>query len=99
MRKYRSEKFVFFFQIYSDIWSDLSLDSPIFGALLREIKDEYDNYLSYLLDIVKSTDRHDLLRSHYAIDDASFKSKSKEAKALLYEVENLENNCREALIR
>lgn len=75
------------------------MDSSIFGSLFSEIKDEYDNYLSHLLDVMKLTDRTDILQSHDVMDDISSKAKSKKAKAFQREVEDLENNCREALIR
>ena len=86
-------------QIYSDVWNDLILDSTIFGSLLDEIKTEYDSYLSTLLDIVEYTDLDDAPRSLHAIEDAASGVRAQKADGLLHDVEDLERQCKDALLR
>ncbi|XP_014783973.1 uncharacterized protein LOC106879060 [Octopus bimaculoides] len=38
-------------QCFNNIFNDLIINSPVFGTALHIIKIEYDNYISYLLDI------------------------------------------------
>ncbi|XP_031560594.1 uncharacterized protein LOC116296678 [Actinia tenebrosa] len=50
-------------QIYTDIWQEIIDHSDTFGGILKSIKDEYDNYMSYLLDTQRPS-QHKLLYHH-----------------------------------
>ena len=85
--------------MYSEVWDDLVLDSSIFGALLKEIKNEYDNFLSHLLELVKLNDHDEILRSYHVIDDVIAASRSRIAENLFQKVDDLEVACRNALLK
>ncbi|XP_043993145.1 uncharacterized protein C6orf118-like isoform X2 [Gambusia affinis] len=42
--------------VFSDVFDDVCEGSPVFGRILREIKTEYDLYISHLMDIHSSQD-------------------------------------------
>lgn len=48
-------------QLFSEIFADVAKDSPTFGHILTEIKQEYDSYLSRLLNSQSST-QHQVLQ-------------------------------------
>ncbi|XP_015760014.1 PREDICTED: uncharacterized protein C6orf118-like [Acropora digitifera] len=57
-------------QIYNAIFDGIIADSQTFGPILRRIKDEYDNYMTHLLDTQKPS-QHQVLYHH--IDSLSEK--------------------------
>nr|CAB3227147.1 uncharacterized protein C6orf118-like [Phallusia mammillata] len=87
-------------QLYAEIWSDLAVDSSMFGDLLAEIKREYDIYLTQLLDSMKTSDRGELARCLHAVEDLSQEEDLPVvAEELRKDVENLENVCMDVLNR
>ncbi|XP_032238155.2 uncharacterized protein C6orf118 [Nematostella vectensis] len=50
-------------QIFTDVWQDIINQSDTFGDVLQKIKDEYDNYMSYLLDAQRPS-QHRMLYRH-----------------------------------
>ncbi|KAK3748801.1 hypothetical protein QZH41_016022, partial [Actinostola sp. cb2023] len=50
-------------QIYTDIWQEIISNSELFGEILQKIKDEYDLYMSHLLDTQRPS-QHRLLYNH-----------------------------------
>ena len=71
----------------------------MFGAILGEIKQEYDDYLSHLLDMMKYNGHDDVIKSQRVMDDVSSLSRSKKVEILFEEVDDLEVKCRDALLR
>ncbi|CAK8687817.1 unnamed protein product [Clavelina lepadiformis] len=86
-------------QLYSEIWSDLTIDSSILGSLLGEIKEEYDSYLTFLLDSMKSSNRVELASCLKEAEDVSNDEKLRIAEEVCNEVDTLETLCKEALLR
>lgn len=85
-------------QVYSEVWQDLCLDSSIFGPILSEIKAEYDNYLSDLLDEMKATNHAELLSCLSVVDGMS-ENNHIDVENLQEIVENLEEQGRQGLLK
>ncbi|XP_027861914.1 uncharacterized protein C6orf118 isoform X3 [Xiphophorus couchianus] len=55
--------------VFSDVFDDVCEGSPVFGRILREIKTEYDLYISHLMDTHSSQDNVPLEPFVNDIDD------------------------------
>ncbi|XP_054885390.1 uncharacterized protein LOC129359641 [Poeciliopsis prolifica] len=55
--------------VYSDVFDDVCEGLPVFGRILREIKTEYDLYISHLMDTCSSQDSVPLQPFVNDIDD------------------------------
>lgn len=82
-------------QIYNRCFTEITEESKTFGPLLKRIKDEYDSYMSYLLDTQKPS-QHKVLYHH--IDSLSENpSSSDKLKDEEKRVETLEKEARHLL--
>ena len=71
----------------------------MFGDVLGEIKQEYDHFLTHLLEMVKYADHDEVLRSYHVMDDVIATSRTRRAETLFQEVDELELACRNALLK
>nr|XP_039252286.1 uncharacterized protein C6orf118-like [Styela clava] len=85
-------------QAYGEVWHDLCLDSSIFGPILSETKDEYDRYLSDLLDEMKATNHTELLSCLNAANGMTG-TNEEDVETLQNTVEDLEEQGRQGLLK
>ncbi|XP_046859542.1 uncharacterized protein LOC124452928 [Xenia sp. Carnegie-2017] len=76
-------------QLYSDCFAEIIKHMPSFSNLLRQIKEEYDGYLAYVLDQNKLSKFKDLYAQIPAISEA--KTTADAVRLQQIQLENLEN--------
>uniref|UniRef100_A0A3Q2NZ72 Translin-associated factor X-interacting protein 1 N-terminal domain-containing protein n=1 Tax=Fundulus heteroclitus TaxID=8078 RepID=A0A3Q2NZ72_FUNHE len=74
--------------VFSDVFDDVCEGSPVFGRILREIKTEYDLYISVLMDshssqdhVASVKDTGEITRSDKEVEEAGNEVRSLEEKA------------------
>ncbi|XP_029634503.2 uncharacterized protein LOC115210187 [Octopus sinensis] len=75
-------------QCFSNIFNDLIINSPVFGTALHIIKIEYDNYISYLLDIYEKEGQ--VLQGEIQEMSAQHTNHNEELSEAEFKVEKLE---------
>ncbi|XP_062582190.1 uncharacterized protein LOC134243957 [Saccostrea cucullata] len=83
-------------QVYSNVLEDLIEESPTFSYILREIKTEYDNYISKLLD-QQSPDHTKKLRTQVELMVFRGTSRPKELEEAENKVVKLEDKAKSLL--
>ncbi|XP_021170338.2 uncharacterized protein LOC105923322 isoform X2 [Fundulus heteroclitus] len=74
--------------VFSDVFDDVCEGSPVFGRILREIKTEYDLYITHLMDshssqdhVASVKDTGEITRSDKEVEEAGNEVRSLEEKA------------------